>query len=190
MPGREDRVGRGGIVRRSLVRGGLVLLLVGLLQAYAFSLFVVPSRSMVPTLRPGDVVLVDRLTYEFGAPQRGDLVVFHFPQADDRAFLKRVVGLPGDTVTERAGRIWVNGAPVAGSPGAPRDPTASPAHPPMQIPAGEYFVLGDNPGSSLDSRVWGPVTASDVVGKVLAIVWSQGAHWWQIRWRRIGQASQ
>ncbi len=177
-------------LRERILVTAMALLLIGLLQAYAFQLFVVPSRSMVPTLRPGDIVLVDRLTYAFGAPQRGDLIVFHFPQADDRGFLKRVIGLPGDTVAEREGRVWVNGAPVARPPGAARDPAPAQEHPPVRVPAGQYFVLGDNPATSLDSRVWGPVAASDMVGKVLGIVWSQGAHWWQVRWHRIGRELQ
>lgn len=177
------RVLRGGLA--AVVAGVLVFLLVG----YVCQIFAVSSSSMAPTLRPGDLVLVDRLTYEFGLPHRGDLILFHFRQADDQGFLKRVIGVPGDTVGERNGRFWVNGVPLAWpTADAPtRDTAAALSLPPVQVPAGQFFVLGDNPGASLDSRFWGTVTLHEVVGKALLICWSEGAHWWDVRWHRIGR---
>ncbi len=179
------------MLRQNLLRAGIAALLIFLLQAYAFELFVIPSRSMAPTLRRGDVVLVDRLTYEFNGPRRGDLMVFHFPQADDQSFLKRVIGLPGDTVMEHDDEVWVNGSPVPRSTMHVRPPgEAAQSLPPVRVPAGHYFVLGDNPSTSLDSRVWGTVAFHQLVGKALIILWSQGAHWWDVRWRRIGHRLQ
>ncbi|HSB80943.1 MAG TPA: signal peptidase I [Candidatus Methylomirabilis sp.] len=184
----ENRVMERAGVRRYLLRGSLAALLFFLLQAYAFRLVIVPSWSMAPTLRPGDVVLVDRLTYEFGSPKRGDMVEFHFRQADDRTFLKRVIGVPGDTIVERDGRLWVNGAPLAWPTGeAQIAAEAGQSVPPVRVPAGHYFVLGDNLASSLDSRFWGSVDLHEVVGKALLICWSDGARWWDVRWDRIGR---
>ncbi len=177
--------------RQILLRGGMAALLIGLLQAYAFQFFVVPSQSMAPTLRRGDVVLVNRLFYEFNPPHRGDLIIFHFPQADDHGFLKRVVGLPGDTVTERDGKVWVNGSPLAWSATNNHGSgEAAQSLPPVRVPTGHFFVLGDNANASLDSRLWGTVGIHELVGKALVILWSQGAHWWDIRWHRIGRGLQ
>ncbi len=175
--------------RRILLRGAMAVLLVFLLQAYAFQVFVVSTRAMAPTLRPGDVVLVDRLTYEFASPKRGDLIVLHFPQADDRGFLKRVIGVPGDTVAEHDGRFWVNGLPLAWPTGEAPPPTAVTTRrlAPIRVPAEHYFVVGDNPAASLDSRFWGTVHLHELVGKAIVILWSHGAHWWDVPWHRIGR---
>ncbi len=185
--GGEGQVETGMRLRQSLLRAALAALLVFLLQAYAFQVFVVSSESMAPTLRPGDVVLVDRLTYEFASPKRGDLLVFRVPQADDRDFLKRVIGVPGDTVAERGGQIWVNGTPLTRSMRVAPTHVAVQSIPPVQVPAGRYFVLGDNPNASLDSRLWGTVGLHEVLGKALVICWSGGARWWDVCWHRIGR---
>jgi signal peptidase I len=189
----EERMDRRMASRRGFREGilaaAMAALLIFLLQAYGFQVIVVSSRSMTPTLRRGEVVLVDRLSYEFGSPQPGDLIVFHFPEAGDRSFLKRVIGVPGDTVAERDGRFLVNGSPLAWSGAHASAPGAAGAlnMPPVRVPAGRYFVLGDNPSASLDSRFWGTVTQHEVMGKALVILWSQGAHWWDVRWNRIGR---
>ncbi len=161
-----------------------------LLHAYAFQVFVVPTASMAPTLRPEDAVLVNRLSYEFAPPRRGDLIVFHYPQAAGRSFLKRVVGVPGDTIEERNGRFWVNGTPLRPWLNAQADTQGAGtplSMPPLRVPTDQFFVLGDNPVTSLDSRFWGTVNIHEVVGKALLILWSHGAHWWDVRWHRIGR---
>ncbi len=176
-------------LQETILAAATAALLIFILQAYVFRVFVVSSRSMAPTLRPGDVVLVNRLTYDFGSPQRGDIIVFHFPQADDRGFLKRVIGLPGDIVAEHDGRFLVNGSPLTWPKAhASASGTAGALNMlPVKVPAGQYFVLGDNPRASLDSRFWGTVNLHELMGKALVILWSHGAHWWDIPWHRIGQ---
>ncbi len=169
---------------------GLAALFIVLAHSYAFEVFAVSTGSMEPTLRPEDFVFVDRLTYDFVPPRRGDLIVFHYPQADGHAFLKRVIGIPGDTVAERDGRFWVNGVALGSRSGVQTQTVGVGALPdtqPFTVPAGQFFVLGDNLSASLDSRSWGTVSIHDVVGKALFVLWSHGPRWWDIRWGRIGR---
>ncbi len=157
-------------------------------QAYVFQIFPVASRSMAPTLLPEDYVLVDRLVYDLRSPHRGDLVVFRFAQTGDRLFLKRIVGLPGDIIEERGGQFRVEPTLPAGAEVMPQASQATgSASLRRRVPPGELFVLGDNPGTSLDSRTWGTVKFRDVVGKALLICWSHGVKWWDVRWQRIGR---
>ncbi len=143
---------------------------------------------MALTLLPEDFVLVNRLVYHVRSPRRGDLIVFRYPQSGARIFLKRIVAVAGDTIDARNGQLWVNGSPLQG-PGTPSPPeaAATPARLPHQLSRGEFFVLGDNPATSLDSRFWGTVKLHDVIGKALLICWSHGPQWWDIRWHRIGR---
>lgn len=160
-----------------------------LVGAYGVEFFTIPSGSMVPTLLPDDSVLVNRFIYHVRSPRRGDIVVFHFPQADGRDFIKRVIGLPGDVVEEQDGRFRVNGLPIQ-DPWV-RPPCAGlgavPSMPARRVPDDQVFVLGDNREASLDSRYWGTVDARHIIGKAVMVCWSRGAHWWDIRWRRIGR---
>lgn len=148
----------------------------------------IPSSSMEPTLqcaKPGpwcegtsnDRVLANRLAYDFGSPKRGQIVVFKAPPAASRCaagdggatFVKRLIGLPGDTVTERDGFVSVNGTPLHESYVEPslRDHESGTWH----VPAGEYFFMGDDRIHSCDSRTWGPVPRSDLIGPVLLTYW-------------------
>jgi signal peptidase I len=123
---------------------------------------------MVPTLDPGDRVLVARFLYHFATPARGDIVVFRYPLDTHIVFIKRVIGRPGDTLSLRDGYVYVNGirqnepyvAKVDGKPS-----------PPYTVPAGTYFMMGDNRLDSDDSRVWGPVPARDLIGRAFLIYW-------------------
>jgi signal peptidase I len=180
-------VGRRGLVSSILaLTTAAGLLLLG--EAYAIQAFTVSSASMLPTLRPREALLVDRLAYRRHAPHRGDIVVFRFPRAERREFVKRVIGLPGDVVEEQGGRVYVNGklleqedTPDSGQEVGP-DVTLVP----HRIPPGQLFVLGDNRAASLDSRYWGAVDIDNVVGKAFLVYWSRGQHWWDLRWDRIG----
>ncbi len=148
----------------------------------------IPSSSMEPTLhcaRPGpwclggsnDRVLVNRLAYDFGSPQRGQIVVFTTPAAAARCapgdggstFVKRLIGLPGDTVTERDGFVSVDGKPLHEGYVDPalRDHGSGTWH----VPAGGYFFMGDDRIHSCDSRVWGTVPRHDLIGPVLLTYW-------------------
>ena len=160
-----------------------------LAQAYAVQAFTVSSASMLPALRPRDTLLVNRLVYRWHLPHRGDIIVFYFPRAEGREFVKRVVGVPGDVVEERGGRLYVNRKLLADEDEADAGPGMAPAMrlAPQQIPPGQLFVLGDNLDASLDSRYWGTVDIQKVVGKAFMVGWSRGKHWWDLRWDRIGQ---
>jgi signal peptidase I len=151
------------------------------LRAYAVQAFVVPSPSMTPTLDPGDRIIVDKLS---GTIHRGDIVVFHRAPGDHDPeypiLVKRVIGLPGETISQRGSTIYIDGEPLA-QPWLPR--LTGICAPPgkavstMKIPAGQYYVMGDCRGDSDDSRYWGTVPLSNIIGKVSAIVWRNGHPW-------------
>jgi signal peptidase I len=171
--------------------------------------FRIPSESMVPTLRVGDFLLVDKQAYEPEGRlahllpptgiQRGDLVVFHYPVDPGMHLVKRVVGLPGDHIHLRGGRVWINGQPLAEpyafySASGPDDfrdnfPSLREADPNLDprwwmqlrriaangeiiVPPNRYFVLGDNRNDSEDSRYWGFVPQGDVVGRPFLVYFS------------------
>ena len=128
----------------------------------------VDGFSMKPTLQDGEFVLVNRLAYRMGDPQRGDIIVFHFPlDPGSQDLIKRVIGLSGDLISVRAGVLSVNGQPL-------REPyiAAAPLYSgEWQIPDGELFVLGDNRNDSSDSHSWGMLPYKEIVGKAVFIYW-------------------
>ena len=138
----------------------------------AVQAFYIPSESMVPTLRVDDRVLVDKLSYRFGAIHRGDVVVFERPPSGAvaaRDLVKRVVGLAGDTVEARDGRVFVNGTELAENYLAAQGSTLN--LPLTTVPRGFIWVMGDNRTNSGDSRVFGPVATKLVLGKARLRVW-------------------
>lgn len=171
------------------------------IQAFLVKPYRIPSESMVPTLEVGERVLVNRIGSRFGSPAVGDVVVFNPPAgamsaegaqcgerpergaACDRpmdrkakeTFIKRVVGAPGDTIAIRDGRVIRNGRPARepfisdtcrGQVGAGCDFPR-----PITVPPGHYFMMGDNRGASDDSRFWGPVPESWIIGNAFASYW-------------------
>lgn len=179
---------RGNRRRRLIIEWGIVLaiaaLIAILLRAFVVQAFFVPSPSMEPTLQVGDRILVVKSSLLVGSIGRGDIVVFHHPHyfpcsggSDDiEDLVKRVIGLPGETIVSRGNTIYIDGKPLS-EPGwyRPGEPQVG-AMPITQtkIPAGDYFVMGDNRTDSCDSRSFGVITGSSVVGKVVAIVWRNG----------------
>jgi signal peptidase I len=145
-----------------LVAVGLALVMQLTVQNY-----VVEGTSMLPTVQSGDRVLVDRLAYDLGTPQRGDIVVFKFPYSDT-TMIKRIIGLPGDVVRLTPGRLYVDGRLV-------HEPylryPENYTYGPVRVPKGEYFVLGDNRVVSYDSHVWGFLPAKDLYGRVMVTYW-------------------
>ena len=169
----------------------IAILVAVLVQSFAVKPYLIPSTSMADTLVPGQRVLVDRLAYRFAAVHRGDIIVFRGPQPPHEVMIKRVVGLPGDMLSIRDGRLFVNGNPapdsyvdkVAGSiePTVPPDPNTilNPGEPwslyrPYRVPAGRYFVMGDNRTDSSDSRFWGTVPRSAIIGQAFFTYWPLG----------------
>ncbi len=137
----------------------------------------------------------------FGKPQRGDVIVFRYPEDEEKDFIKRIIGLPGDQVEIRRKIVYINGAALDDKGYTQRvdpgviDPHINPRDNfgPITVPADSYFVMGDNRDQSLDSRFWGFVSADKIKGKAFRIYWSwSGAdtmsRW--VRWERIGQAIQ
>jgi signal peptidase I len=151
--------------------------------------FYIPSASMRPTLWEGDRILVSKFAYRIGTPKRGDIVVFKAPpqaSPDQKDFIKRVIGLPGDTVEVRNGEVLVNGKPLDekevgeeyaadGASHAKLPPDTVIRSPfdfgPVTVPPNSLFVMGDNRPSSLDSRYWGPLAESRLLGKAEVIFW-------------------
>jgi signal peptidase I len=165
-------------------------------RTFLFQAFVVPSPSMEKNVLTGDHLVVDKFVFAAGsgpltpllperAVRRGDLLVFRYPEDPRRAFLKRVIGLPGETVAIRDRQVAIDGRPLD-EPYAfhsddrvwPDDSSVAEVHrrrdqlPLQRVPPRAYFVLGDNRDDSSDSRSWGPVPADHVLGRPLFVYWS------------------
>jgi signal peptidase I len=185
-----------------------VLFIVLILRSFLVEPFQIPSSSMVPTLQIGDYILVNKYTYgirlpvvrtkvvSLNEPQRGDVMVFFPPHMNETYFIKRVIGVPGDTVSYRDKKLFVNGEQLALEPAPNHVPADSRYRVSWETLGGEkhlvqvdtgrqsadfsevvqpghYFMMGDNRDNSSDSRVWGQVPEADIVGKAFA-VWM---HW-------------
>jgi signal peptidase I len=160
----------------------VAVLLVGLVRAFAFQIFWIPSSSMVPTLGVYDRIVVQKVFFTWRDVREGDIVVFSHPPLDhcggpqEGDLVKRVIALPGQTIYSSGNSIYVNGQLLA-EPYLPHDdplgppvPDASSQHP-YRVPPGEFYMLGDNRADSCDSRYWGPVMGSSIVGKVVLVWW-------------------
>lgn len=174
--------------RRALVEWVVVvvvaLVAALLIKTFAIQAFYIPSPSMVPTLKPGDRVLVNKLSYDFHSVRIGDIVVFRRPPADTTLgiddLIKRVVALPGQTISVSGCKVFVNGKAEDQSylPSGWQNPTSeyctvwtTSLPNPYKVPAGDYFVMGDNRKDSYDSRYWGPLPASYIVGRAFVRMW-------------------
>jgi len=133
-----------------------------MLRLFVWQPYVISSGSMEPTLRSGDRILVNRLASRYAAPARGDIVVFAYPKNPARTFVKRVIGLEGETVELRDNQVFINGR-LLNEPYLHQGDY--PPFGPQTVPAGSVFVLGDNRRESGDSRDWGLLPKSYIVGK-------------------------
>jgi signal peptidase I len=140
----------------------------------------VNGQSMDPTFHHAEYVMTDKLSYKFGIPQRGDVVVFKAPPAANCPegsgcdFIKRVIGLPGDTIEVRNNQLIINGIPLSENYLASTIKTLPGQYTSqgiVTVPPDSYFVVGDNREHSSDSRAWGPVTFDHIVGKVFFRYW-------------------
>lgn len=168
--------------------------------------FKIPSGSMEDTLVIGDCLLVNKFIYgirvpfsdlrlpALRAPQRGDVIVFKFPEDRSKDFIKRLIGVPGDEIQVRDKQVYVNGTlyhnphevhkdtKLLAREVAPRDNFG-----PVRVPANSYFMMGDNRDNSYDSRFWGFVPQADIVGLAFIKYWSWDQSRWLPRWQRIGK---
>ena len=167
------------------------------IQAFLVKPFRIPSESMVPTLEIGQRVLVDRVSFRFGDPDRGDIVVFKPPsgqpnrcgverasdqpcpegtaERSDTNFIKRVVGVPGDRLKVLEGSVYIDGE-RQDEPFARLERECPTCNLPREItiPDGQYYMMGDNRGESADSREWGPVPKKWIIGKAFMTYWPPG----------------
>ena len=169
-----------------------------LIKTFVLQAFYIPSGSMLPTLEVGERILVEKISYRLGSPGRGDVVVFErsldpsvpspheddsvaedvvnafkslfgWPTGGEQDYVKRVMAVGGDTIESREGVVYVNDEPLE-EPYLPKGVVTS-DFPTQQIPEGQIFVMGDNRGSSDDSRNFGPVPDDEVVGRAFLSIW-------------------
>jgi signal peptidase I len=184
--GAEDPPRKSRWLREAVIVVVVAVLVAVLLRTFVVQTFFIPSGSMEPTLHVGDRILVNKLSYHLHGVGRGDIVVFSRPPAENcggpevNDLVKRVVGLPGETLSLSGGHVYVDGRRLDESwlpaseqgvtrPG-PGGTLYSLQHA-YKVPANDYFVMGDNRTDSCDSRFWGPISRSLVVGKVEMRVW-------------------
>ena len=175
-PGRRQKPSRGRSALEFVILFALALVAALALRTWVVEAYYIPSGSMVPTLEVGDRILVDKLSYDFGAVQRGNIVVFRRPPGDTVApgikdLVKRVIGLPGQTISSGpGGAVDINGRPIS-QPWLPRGTAPGPPIRTQVIPKGEYFVMGDNRANSEDSRFFGPISKKLIVVRVVMTYW-------------------
>jgi signal peptidase I len=170
----EDRPTRkkkgGGIVEYLVILVVSFALVFGFVRPFVVEAFWIPSGSMIPTLQINDRVLVNKFIYRFMEPSRGDIVVFESVDDPDTDLIKRVVGLPGDRVAVRSGRLVVNGEPQ-------KEPFTNKKLPDTSffaatpVPKDHVFVMGDNRANSQDSRVFGPLPKKNIEGEAFLRFW-------------------
>jgi signal peptidase I len=152
----------------------VALLIVVPIRYFIFQPFFVRGQSMEPNFYNGDYLIIDELSYQFRAPQRGEVVVFKYPNDTTQRYIKRIVGLPGETIAVNSGKVFVY---QDGSPAVLDElvylPQATQTQGNIKITLGksEYFVLGDNRSLSADSRAWGTLPEKDLIGRVMFRAW-------------------
>jgi len=170
---KKRRRGRFALEWAAVVVIALVVAVV--VRTFVFQTFYIPSGSMEPTLDIGDRILVDKLSYDFHPVHTGDIVVFKRPPHADvgppsiKDLVKRVIGLPGQTIWSHGGQVYIDGK-ILPEPWLPPG-TVTRGIRPQKIPPDHYFVMGDNRGDSLDSRYFGPIPGSLIVGRMVARIW-------------------
>ena len=192
----KEKSGHNSLVELVMIVAVALGLALGI-QAFLVKPFRIPSESMVPTLEIGQRVLVDRVSFKFGDPDRGDIVVFKPPsgqpnrcgverasdqpcpegtaERSDTNFIKRVVGLPGDRLKVVEGSVYIDGR-RQDEAFARIDPDCGTCNLPREItiPDDHYYMMGDNRGESADSREWGPVPKEWIIGKAFMTYWPPG----------------
>jgi len=160
----------GGVLEFLIILLVSFVLVFGFVRPFVIEAFWIPSASMVPTLKYGDRVLVNKFIYRFTEPERGDVIVFKSVEGDDEDLIKRVVGVPGDEIAVRDGKLFVNGEPQ-------KEPYVNKKYPdrsfyaPTTVPKDHVFAMGDNRANSQDSRIFGPVPEKNIEGEAFLRFW-------------------
>ena len=194
-----------GKLRENIEAIVIAIILALFIRTFVVQAFKIPSGSMKPTLQIGDHILVNKFIYgvklpyvrttiiPVSSPERGDIIVFVYPEEPEKDFIKRVIGVPGDTVQISNKQVFVNGRPFARDYGIHTDTNVIPGRVnhrdnfgPVTVPQDSYFVMGDNRDNSYDSRFWGFVDESAVKGEAFMIYWSWDSEDFGVRWGRIG----
>lgn len=202
--GRPPHKAKKGKIRENVEALLIAILLALFIRTFVVQAFKIPSGSMQETLLIGDYILVSKFIYgvklpfteitviPYKEPRRGDVVVFKYPEEPDKDFIKRVVGVGGDTVEIRDKLVYVNGEREKDPFAVHVDPLVFPSgiQPrdnlgPLSVPDGKLFVMGDNRDQSNDSRFWGFVDVAAVRGKAFMIYWSWDRHKFGPRWNRL-----
>ncbi len=183
MSAKQGTQARHGALRENLESLIWAVALALAIRTFVMAPFKIPSGSMRPTLIEGDRILVNKFIYRFRPPQRGDIIVFRYPDDIKRPFIKRLAALGGDTVEITDGKVYVNGALFEGPPGSGaqyynQGPYGQQGQT-ISVPEGSLYVLGDNSASSHDSRFWGFVPRRLVIGRAMVIFWPV------TRWRAL-----
>lgn len=147
----------------------IAIVIVWPIRRFVAQPFIVDGASMLPTFETGQYLIVDELSYELGNPERGDVVIFKYPKDTSKYFIKRIIGLPGETINIREGLVYIKTATSTNEflLNEPYLENSRKRVDNMEITLSdaEYFVLGDNRLSSLDSRYWGPLSKKFLIGK-------------------------
>ena len=184
----------------------IAILIAFFIRTFIVQAFKIPSGSMKPTLLIGDHILVNKFIYgvkipfirkdliSISEPKRGDVIVFIYPEDRSKDFIKRVIGVGGDTIEIRNKKIFLNGLPFQDTHGVYVDDFIIPGtiqprdnFGPMTVPKGAVFTMGDNRDQSYDSRFWGVVDLKDVLGKAFIMYWSWNKEDHNVRWSRLGR---
>ncbi|TCS79209.1 signal peptidase I [Tepidibacillus fermentans] len=158
---------------KSLLIAGILAFLI---HTFLFAVVIVSGSSMEPTLHNNERLIMNKIIYKTHPPERGDIVVFHATESED--YIKRVIGLPGETIEYKNDQLYVNGKPIdepylaqERQEWQSKGLLLTKDFGPITVPADTVFVLGDNRNNSTDSRVIGPIPMSKVVGKANIIIW-------------------
>ena len=160
----------GWAMARELAETVVLSLIIFLLIRQVVQNYRIENHSMEPNFIEGQFVLVNKLAYRLGEPERGDVVVFHNPRNTNEDYIKRIIGLPGDQVEVRDQQVWVNGLPLIED--FPHNPINPGEYvPPTLVGDNQLFVMGDNRPNSSDSRVFGAISQDLAVGKAWLRIW-------------------
>jgi signal peptidase I len=152
----------------------IALLIVVPIRYFVFQPFFVRGDSMEPTFHNGDYLIIDQISYQFRSPKRGEAIVFSYPYDRSQKYIKRIVGLPGETIQIEDGTITIyrDGIPqILDESGYLADFTGTAGVLEIRLDDNEYFVMGDNRVASSDSRRWGPLPEGNIIGRVYLRAW-------------------